>query len=318
VKWDKNADLDMSNVDDVRGQSGGGMGGGFQMPSGGGFRLPKSGGMLGILLMVAAVFILPKLVGGGGGFNIDASGLPGSVPSASDSAIEDAPQNAPLDNGETPDDEQARFAVWVFNDAQTVWEKEFAAANKPYEDARMRLYTEATQTGCGMGSAQMGPFYCPADKTVYLDLNFYTQLSRDFGAPGDFAQAYVIAHEVGHHVQQELGISDQVTRLQRQNPSDANALSMRLELQADCLAGVWAHSVYTEDSAERGLSDGDIEEGMVAAEAVGDDTIQERTTGRVDPHSWNHGSAEQRTKWFRVGLDSGNSDKCDTFSVKDI
>ena len=321
MKWDKNADLDMSNVDDVRGQSGGGGSSRFPFPGGGGggFKLPKSGGIMGILLMVAAVFILPKLMGGGGGFNIDASAIPGAVPEAqSDSKLDAAPEDAALDAGEDPNDEQARFAVWVFNDAQRVWQDEFEQANKTYDDARMRLYTDATQTGCGMGSAQMGPFYCPADKTVYLDLNFYSQLAADFDAPGDFAQAYVIAHEVGHHVQQELGISDQVTRLQRQNPDSANALSIRLELQADCLAGVWAHSVYTDNSADRGLSEGDIEEGMQAAESVGDDTIQKRTTGQVNPHSWNHGSAAQRTKWFRVGFDSGVSDNCDTFAVDKV
>lgn len=312
MKWDEEGDVDMSNVSDDRSSSGGSGGGGF---GGGGFGgggmggigLPKLGGIAGVLLTLAAVFILPKLLGGGG-FNVNAADLPGSVSNDRAGAIEAAPDA-------TPTDKQAKFAVWVFNDVQKVWQQEFAQANRTYNDATMKLYADSTNTACGMGSAAMGPFYCPGDSTVYLDLTFYSQLARDFDAPGDFAQAYVIAHEVGHHVQSELGISSEVTKLQRQNPDDANQLSIRLELQADCLAGVWAHSVYTDDSADRGLSEGDIEEGVRAAESVGDDTIQERTTGQINQDAWNHGSADQRVKWFRVGFDSGQSSKCDTFAV---
>lgn len=316
MKWDKNADLDMSDVEDDRGQSGSRGGGGFSFP-GGGIPLPKGGGILTMILVALAAFLLPKLLGGGGGFNINSGALPGQTPEAqSNTKIDGAPQDATTSG--QPTDEQARFAVWVFNDTQRTWQKEFQGADKPYSPAHMRLYTDATQTGCGLGQAAMGPFYCPADKTVYLDLNFYSQLAKEFDAPGDFAQAYVVAHEMGHHVQNEIGISDQVTRMQRQDPDNALNLSVRLELQADCLAGVWAHSVYEQNTEDRGLSEGDIDEGIRAARSVGDDTIQERTTGQINPDSWTHGSADQRVHWFRVGFDSGISDKCDTFRPKTV
>jgi predicted metalloprotease len=174
------------------------------------------------------------------------------------------------------------------------------------------LFRGSTSTGCGTGSAQMGPFYCPLDEKVYLDLNFFEELSRKFGAPGDFAQAYVIAHEVGHHIQKLIGVNEEVRRLQQQNPDDANDLSIRQELQADCFSGVWAQSTYERGILERG----DIEEGLQAATAVGDDYIQrELGGGRVNPDTWTHGSSEQRTRWFQTGFDSGEPASCDSFSV---
>ncbi|MEZ5381704.1 MAG: neutral zinc metallopeptidase [Microthrixaceae bacterium] len=319
MKWDEDATPDMSNVDDQR-SSGGRTGGGFPFPfprgggsggSGGGLGLPigKGSGILGVVIALAAVFLLPRLMGGSEGlpFNVEEMNLPGAVPEASgpDGRVDDAP----------PTDEAGRFVVWVFNDVQRTWAQEFSQSDQQYSDAKLNLFRGSVSSGCGQASSAMGPFYCPADSEVYIDETFFEELAGRFGAPGDFAQAYVVAHEVGHHVQNVLGISDDVRRLSSQNPDQANQLSIRLELQADCLAGVWAHSVYTDDSADRGLEQGDIEEGLGAAAAVGDDRIQEQATGRIDPESWNHGSSDQRVKWFKVGFDGGKAAQCDTFGV---
>jgi predicted metalloprotease len=171
------------------------------------------------------------------------------------------------------------------------------------------LFEDATPTACGTGSAATGPFYCPPDQTVYLDLGFFRELSGRFDAPGDFAQAYVIGHEIAHHLQNVSGLSDDVRREQSRNPDDANELSIRLELQADCLAGVWGFT-----ARERGiLEDGDVEEALSAAAAIGDDRIQREASGRTDPETWTHGSSEQRVTWFRRGFASGDANECDTF-----
>ena len=199
-----------------------------------------------------------------------------------------------------------KVAVATFNDAQKVW----GQALPGYRDAKLVLFWDQIQSGCGGAAAEMGPFYCPADERVYIDLGFYRELARRFGAPGDFAQAYVSAHEVGHHVQGLLGITGKVERAVRGDPSRRNALSVRVELQADCLAGVWGHS-----AAQRKLLDpGDVEEGLRAAAAVGDDRIQQMSGRRVSPESYTHGSASDRARWFRAGLTSGSADSCDTFS----
>ena len=172
------------------------------------------------------------------------------------------------------------------------------------------LFRQATDTGCGQGSAQTGPFYCPADRKIYVDLSFFRELANRFQAPGDFAQAYVLAHEYGHHIQTLTGITEQVDSASRENPDQRNALSVRVELQADCLAGVWAHSTF-----ERGLlEEGDLEEGLTAAASVGDDRIQEQTTGRISPETFTHGTAEQRAGWFKRGFEDGDATACDTFS----
>ena len=171
------------------------------------------------------------------------------------------------------------------------------------------LFNGSTPTGCGLGSAQTGPFYCPLDRRVYIDLSFFKVLEQQFGASGDFAQAYVIAHEFGHHVQTLLGISEQVNRASQRDPSIANELSVRQELQADCLAGVWGSSA----NARGVLTAGDLEEGINAAEQIGDDRIQQKTQGRIDPESWTHGSADQRQRWLRTGFEAGNMQACDTF-----
>ncbi len=198
-------------------------------------------------------------------------------------------------------------AVDAFNDAQRVWARDLGDRYRP---AKLVLFWDGTQSGCGDASAAMGPFYCPLDRKVYIDLGFYRELDRRFGAAGDFAQAYVIAHEVGHHVQNTLGIAERVREAQQRRPSSANALSVRMELQADCLAGAWAH-----DLSGRGrLDPGDVEEGLRAAAAVGDDRIQRAATGRVQPERFTHGSAEQRARWFRTGFEAGDAKACDTFA----
>jgi predicted metalloprotease len=210
------------------------------------------------------------------------------------------------------DDEAAQFVSAVLADTEDTWSQIFRRdLGREYARPTLVLFSDAVQSACGMSSAAVGPFYCPPDANVYIDLSFYRDLEQRFGAPGDFAQAYVIAHEIGHHVQNQLGVFERV-RAQRVDPETANALSVRQELQADCLAGVWGHY-----AAGRGmLEPGDMEEGLNAAAAIGDDRIQRQTTGRVSPESWTHGSSEQRATWFRRGLETGRLDVCDTFSAR--
>lgn len=214
---------------------------------------------------------------------------------------------APADSA--AEEPMVQFVSFVLDDVQQTWAAAFDGAGATYRPATLVLFRDGTRSGCGIGQSAMGPFYCPLDEKVYLDLGFFGALDRRFGAPGDFAQAYVIAHEIGHHVQHVLGMDERVRQLQREHPEVANQMSVRLELQADCYAGVWAHS-----AAERGrLETGDLEEGLGAASAVGDDRVQRRTTGSVDVDSFTHGSARQRSEWFRRGYESGRSSACDTF-----
>ncbi len=207
-------------------------------------------------------------------------------------------------------DELGQFAAVVLADTEDTWHELFRRSGSRYREPTLVLFSGAVESACGFTSAAVGPFYCPGDGKVYIDLGFFTQLERRFGAPGDFAQGYVIAHEVGHHVQNLLGISGQVSRArQRLSRAEGNELSVRLELQADCLAGVWGHHAN-----RRGiLEPGDVEEGLRAAAAIGDDMIQRRTAGYVQPESWTHGSSEQRVAWLRRGLTSGDPDVCETF-----
>jgi len=255
------------------------------------------------LLLLLALFILPQLCsGGGGGFGVDSpfSQFPGAAPEAGGGIPPEA----------DPDAELVNFVSFVLDDVQIFWEDLFAEGGEQYRRAELVLFTSSTNSGCGFATAAVGPFYCPADETVYLDLDFFRELHRRFGAPGDFAQAYVIAHEIAHHVQQVTGISDEVRGLQQRHPDDASELSVRLELQADCLAGVWGYSTQQRDI----LEPGDLEEALDAAAAIGDDRIQEQTTGQVNPETWTHGSSDQRVEWFRRGFDTGDPDRCDTFS----
>jgi predicted metalloprotease len=201
----------------------------------------------------------------------------------------------------------------VVADTEDVWSTIFAAQGRRYIAPTLVMFTGATRSACGLGQAAMGPFYCPTDQNVYIDLSFYDQMRARFKAPGDFAQAYVIAHEIGHHVQNLLGVSGQVHSMkQRVSQVEGNALSVRLELQADCLAGIWANHA---DKARNIIEDGDIDEALNAASAIGDDTLQRQSRGTVMPESFTHGTAAQRQRWFRAGLQSGDPDTCDTFSV---
>jgi predicted metalloprotease len=213
-------------------------------------------------------------------------------------------------SGVSDDDPQAKFVSVVLKDTEDTWNEVFAQRGADYPEPVLVLFSDATQSACGVGQSAMGPFYCPADRKVYLDLTFFHDLETRFGAPGDFAQAYVVAHEVGHHVQTVTGVSDRVGNARRGlSERQANQLSVRQELQADCYAGVWGHY-----AARRGLLDpGDAEEGLRAAAAIGDDRLQRQTQGRVVPESFTHGSSEQRVEWLRRGMDNGRMEACNTF-----
>ncbi len=215
------------------------------------------------------------------------------------------------------DDEVARFVAKVLGSTERTWQEQFRRAGRQYQEPKLVLFSGATPTACGTGQSAMGPFYCPLDQKVYIDLVFFGELQRRFRAPGDFAQAYVIAHEVGHHVQHLLGISDKVHQAQQnaRSQAQANALSVRLELQADCLAGVWAAKAH---EARQILEAGDVEEALAAATAIGDDRLQKQSQGYVVPDAFTHGSSEQRVRWFRRGLESGDLNQCNTFQAASL
>ncbi len=264
----------------------------------------------------------PRLLGGGIGtivlvlvamyFGVDPTPLMQTMqqaPSASTSGTR--PSAEDLEN-----DPLADMVSVVVADTEDVWTTIFQQQGRRYDQPTLVLFSGATGSACGMGQAAMGPFYCPADKSVYIDLSFYDQMRNRFRAPGDFAQAYVIAHEIGHHVQNLLGVSGQVHAMkQRVSQAEGNALSVRLELQADCLAGVWANHA---DRARNIIEDGDIDEALNAASAIGDDTLQRQSRGTVVPETFTHGTAKQRQRWFRTGLESGNPDACDTFNADQV
>jgi uncharacterized protein len=275
-----------------------GLGGGS---GGGGLPIPMGKGGIGVALIIVVVLMFlggSQILGGGGS---DVPGLDGFGDAGTATTQGDA-----ID----PNDPTGRFVAAVIDDVQYTWNDIFERAGKTYEPTQVVLFTGSTNTGCGQASSATGPFYCPSDRLVYLDTSFFKELERRFGAPGDFAQAYVIAHEVGHHVQALLGISQQVQQLQQDDPSRANELSVRMELQADCFAGVWGRAAQGAGI----LEPGDVEEGLRAASAIGDDRIQESVQGRSDPETFTHGTAEQRSTWLRTGIQVGNPDACDTFS----
>ncbi len=278
-----------SRIQDRRGQGGGG----FSFPGlgGGGIGIPMGGGIIGIIALLAALF-LPKLLGGVNQSAVDSSGETSG----------DATQIC--------DSEGEQILCGATEDVQNYWAAQFPKSfGEEYDDTETVFFSGATGTNCGQASASVGPFYCPADRLVYLDLDFLAQLQNQFGAPGDLASQYIVAHEYGHHIQNLLGISDEVSRAQAAQPERANAISVALELQADCFAGAWARS-----ADDRGLLDqGEVNEALNAAAAVGDDRIQQQTTGRIDRESWTHGSSEQRVQWFRRGFNSGDPLQCDTF-----
>ena len=224
-------------------------------------------------------------------------------------------QNAPVESTVIPkDDPMAQFVAKVLGSTEETWVKIFKNAGQQYPAPKLVLFDGQTPTACGSGQAAMGPFYCPGDQKVYIDLRFYNEMKTKFNAPGDFAQAYVIAHEVGHHIQQLMGTSDKVqqARQNARNDAEANQYSVRLELQADCYAGVWAHHA---DGANRILEAGDVEEAMRAAAAIGDDALQKQAQGYAVPDSFTHGTSQQRQRWFNQGLSVGDVSKCDTFSA---
>lgn len=294
-----------TQVEDRRGDGGLGGGlGGLRMGGlgGGGIPLPVGGGLGGIVLVIIVIVVM-NLMGGGSG------AATGSLQGAPGGAI------ASL----APGDNQGQFINAVTVDVQTFWGSEFSAAGKSYPQTVLVLFTGSTQSGCGVASSQTGPFYCPSDQKVYLDGAFFDELHTRFGAPGDFAEAYVIAHEFGHHVQDVLGTMDQVAQKQQagSDPGGANGLSVRLELQADCFAGVWANSIWASpDQANvESITDADVKDALGAAQAVGDDRVQQQATGTINKESWTHGSAEQRAKWFNTGFKKGTMEGCDTFSV---
>lgn len=287
------------NVEDRRGMGGGGFrgfGGG-----GGGAGMVVKGGLGSLVLLV--IFMLLggnplAMLGGGGG------GGPGAVNVG-------PPPGGYAQAGRS--DAGKEFVSRVLGDTEDVWTDLFAKMGKRYRAPRLVLFDGYTETGCGGGDAATGPFYCPLDQKVYIDLSFYDELSQRFGAPGDFAQAYVIAHEVGHHVQKLLGITDRVqAMMERSSERERNDLLVRLELQADYFAGVWAHHAQ---AARRVLESGDVEEGLRCAAAIGDDRLQRRSRGYAVPETFTHGSSAQRVKWFKKGLDSGDPAKGDTFSI---
>jgi predicted metalloprotease len=286
---------DDSLIVDRRGEGGGG--GGFNFPGlgGGGLGIPikAGGGILGLILVAAAI-LLPRLLGGSS--ESFSSSDPGPTPGAS--------------TGEACQTDLEQQLCGAVKDVTNYWEAEYPKVfNGQWRDAKTVFFTDSTNTGCGQASAQMGPFYCPADELVYIDLGFLTQLQNQFGATGDLAAQYIVAHEYGHHVQNVLGISSDVSRMQQQDPSQANTLSVALELQADCFAGAWAKS-----ADQRGLLEpGEIEEALNAAAAVGDDRIQAQAGMRVDPDQFTHGTSQQRVDWFRRGYDTGDPRRCTTF-----
>jgi uncharacterized protein len=270
-------------------------------PGGAGFPIPIGKASLPVALVGILVFVLVRVLGGGGAFDV-----PGidQLPRAPAAGGEPIPPEA------DPDRDLADFATFVLDDVQATWQRQFQGAGERYTPADLVLFSQATNTGCGSASSEVGPFYCPRDQVVYLDLGFFRELNRRFGAPGDFAQAYVIAHEMGHHVQNLLGVTDRVRQLQQEQPDQENELSVRLELQADCLAGVWGFT-----ARERGLLEpGDLQEGLRAASAVGDDRIHGNAAAGTNPETWTHGSGEQRSRWFSRGFDAGDPDACDTFA----
>ncbi len=322
-------DRESSNVEDRRGQGRGG----FSFPGGGGrgIQIPmggKGGFSFTTLLIIGAIMLLfginpLDMLRGGGGSGGGFPDMP-QMPRMDPGRPTQTTQRNPFELPGGPSggaqqagaqDEMKRFISRVLADTETFWNAEFQRHNMRYKEPRLVLFSGATQTACGVGQTAMGPFYCPLDQKVYIDLQFYDEMKRRFNAPGDFAQAYVVAHEVGHHVQTLLGIADKVQSMkQRLDERRANALQVRMELQADCLAGVWAQRINQTTGGKR-LEPGDIEEGLNAASAIGDDMIQRKMTGRVVPDAFTHGSSAQRVRWFKRGFETGQMNGCDTFSL---
>jgi hypothetical protein len=292
------------DVEDARGAAPprGGGGGGRALKIGGG-----GGALVVIIALIANALGVDLGVGGGGGGGAPASqqGVP-TDPGPRGGQAQGLPPGAP-----DPDSDAVDLVNQVTDDIQRVFAQQFAREGQEYRRAKLRLFREAVDTGCGRSSSQVGPFYCPPDEKAYIDLSFYDDLHQRFGAPGDFAQAYVIAHEFGHHVQNVLGIDEEVRRRGGNDKRKQNELSVRQELQADCFAGVWA----AHADPKLAIDPADIEEAMTAARAIGDDRLQKMAGRAVDPRSFTHGTSAQRAKWFRTGREQGTLGACDTFAV---
>lgn len=305
-----------SNIEDRRDDGGGGFGGGGF--GGGGFPIPMGGGGGGGIftggLGVVGFIVLALLFGADPGEILD--GMTGGGAPTTQTSTPSSPASRPAQRPAA--DPETQFVARVLKSTEVVWTDIFRDMGKVYREPRLVLFRDATRTECGVGQAAMGPFYCPADQRVYLDLGFFDELAARFRAPGQFPQAYVIAHEIGHHVQNLLGISGKVQEMrQSMSKRDGNALSVRTELQADCFAGVWANRADQQRGGKM-IDDKDIEQAMAAATAIGDDKLQRQTQGRIVPDSFTHGSSAQRTRWFRIGLDSGDYRKCDTFRAQQL
>ena len=285
MRWQGRRESD--NVEDRRGQSGSPMGGG------GGFRLPSGKGGIVLLIIILVA----------GYYGVDLTGMLTGEPVTQ--------QQTTTQRSISPQDEEAaKFTKVILADTEDTWGAIFKDMGRQYAQPKLVMYRGATRTACGTGQSVMGPFYCPADSTVYIDLSFYDEMQSKLGAGGDFAQGYVIAHEVGHHVQKLLGIESKVRQLQQNAPqAEANRLSVKMELQADCFAGVWGYNMQKQDYMETG----DLQEALNAAEAIGDDRLQQQSQGRVVPDSFTHGTSQQRYTWFKRGFDSGDPAQCNTF-----
>lgn len=310
-----------NNIEDRRSDGGGGFGGGGGGLGGGGFQIPIGGGGGGLFkggfglvafVVIAVIMgadpgtILSDIAGGGGGTSSYTPAPPSS--SASRTPGTQAPAG----------DAESQFVSRVLKSTEDVWHEVFRDMGRQYSDPKLVLFRDATRTQCGVGQAAMGPFYCPADQRVYLDLGFFDELARRFKAPGQFPQAYVIAHEIGHHVQNQLGISAKVQQMRESmSKRDGNALSVRTELQADCFAGVWANRA-DKKSGGKMIDDKDVDQALAAATAIGDDALQKQSQGRVVPDSFTHGTSAQRSRWFRKGLDTGDPRQCDTFRAQQL
>ena len=317
-------DRESKNIEDRRGDSSGGGGsifgdmGGAQGGGRGGFSLTT-------MLIIGAVMLffgfnpldllkggipnmgqVPQMPQADGGRTAGSSRQPFEIP-----GLPGGKQA-----GEASNDEMKKFVAHVLADTEEVWGRVFKTFGKTYKEPQLVIFDRSTRTACGPGQTAMGPFYCPIDQKVYIDLAFYDELKRRFNAPGEFAQAYVVAHEVGHHVQTLLGIADRVQQMKEQlDQRQGNQVQVRMELQADCLAGVWAS---LNDQLNKRLQPGDIESGLNAAAQIGDDMIQRKTMGRIVPDAFTHGTSAQRTRWFKQGFATGRIDQCDTFNARDL
>ena len=297
MKWENNRQSDQ--IEDRRSSGGGMFGGGGA---------PRRVGGRGVGLGTIVIALVAGWV-----FGINPLTILGAL--SGGELMAPTEQSAPASTGQ-PGDQMGQFVAAVLGGAEDVWPTQFQQAGGQSQKPRLVLFRGATPTACGTGQSAMGPFYCPGDQKVYIDLSFYDTLRQQLGAPGDFAQAYVIAHEVGHHVQNLMGVTDQMAQArQRVSEREYNALSVRLELQADCFAGIWAHHNHQSKAI---LEPGDIEEALNAASAIGDDALQRKSQGMVVPDSFTHGTSEQRQRWFHKGLESGSVKACDTFNTRSL